>query len=79
VDLNIFRLVDLPQMWQFADLRIADHIFLGFADLQFADSIFFCGIKTSANPQIHSFYSYKYKPKVLSFKFKDGFWLLEQF
>jgi hypothetical protein len=35
--------------------------FLGFADLRFSD--IFCGLKTSANPQIHHFYPYKYKIK----------------
>jgi hypothetical protein len=42
-----FRFAELLQMWQFADLR--------FADLWFADPILFCGLKTSANPQMHNF------------------------
>jgi hypothetical protein len=36
--------------------------------------IIFCGLKTSTNPQIHSFSPYKYKLKLLSVKFKDYFW-----
>ncbi len=47
-----FRFADLPQMQQFRDLRFVD---LRFVDLRFADSIIFCGLKTSANPQIHNF------------------------
>ncbi len=41
--------------------------------LRFAYPIIF------ANPQIHKFSPYKNKLKMLSFKFKDDFWLLEQF
>ncbi len=33
----------VPQMWQFADLRFADHIFLRFVDI-----IIFCRLKTSS-------------------------------
>jgi hypothetical protein len=43
----------------------------GLANLRFADPIIFCGLKTSANPQIHNFSPYKCKFKLLSFKFKD--------
>jgi hypothetical protein len=41
--------------------------------LRIADPIIF------ANPQIHKFSPYKNKLKMLSFKFKNDFWLLEQF
>ncbi len=40
-------------MWHFADLRLVDHLLLRFMDLRFADPIFFCGFKTSTNPQTH--------------------------
>jgi hypothetical protein len=43
VDEISFRFVDLPQMWQFADLRFADHVFLGYCE--FAIPIIFCGLK----------------------------------
>jgi hypothetical protein len=39
--------------------------------MQFANPIIFCGLKTSANPQVHKFSSYKYKLKMLTLKFKD--------
>jgi hypothetical protein len=45
-----FRFADLPQLWQFA--------ICGFCDLRIQ---LFCGLKTSANPQLHN-YSLKYKP-----------------
>ncbi len=64
---------------RFADLRFANHIFLWFADLLFADPVIFCGHKTSAKPQIHKFYPYRFQLKMLSFKFKDDFWFLGQF
>jgi hypothetical protein len=47
-----------------------------FAICGFADLIIFCGLKTSANPQTHNFSLRRYKIKILSFKFKDDFWLL---
>jgi hypothetical protein len=65
--------VDFPQCvnLRFCDLRT---IYI-FAICGFM--IIFCGLKTSANPQIHNFsradISLKY---VLSFKFKDDLWLL---
>ncbi len=71
----LLRFADLPQMWQFADLRFADLRFLLFAGLRFAGSIIFCGLTTCANPQIHNVYPYKYKLRMLSFKVKNDFWL----
>ncbi len=65
-DSNFEGFADLPQMWHIAGLR-------------FADPIIFFELKTSANPHIYNFSPYKYKFKMLSFKFKDDFWLLEQF
>ncbi len=45
-------------MWQFSNLRFANHIFLGLEDLQFADPIIFCGFKTSENLQIHTYHTF---------------------
>jgi hypothetical protein len=39
-----FFFAKLLQMWQFADLLFADHIFF----FRFADPIIFCGLNTSA-------------------------------
>ncbi len=66
-------------MWQFADLRFAGHLFFVICGSAICDKIIFGGFKTSANPEIHNFSPYKYKLKMHSFKFKDDFWLLEQF
>jgi hypothetical protein len=60
-------------MWQFADLGFAVHIFFAICELTI------CELKTYANPQILNFIFFKYKLKMLSFKFKDDFWLLRQF
>jgi hypothetical protein len=66
-------------MWQFAELRFADHFSLRFADLVFADPIIFCRLETSANPQIRKFYPYKYSLKCshsnlrTTFSFWDSF------
>ncbi len=46
-DLTLFRFVDLPQMYQFAYLRII--YFLWFANLRFADPIFLADLRL---PQI---------------------------
>jgi hypothetical protein len=51
---------------------IRGQYFSRFADWRFADPIIFCGLKTSANLQIHYFSSF-------SLKFKDDFWLLGHF
>ncbi len=62
-------------MGQFAGLRFADHIFFAICDLRL--QLFFAGSKL---PQIHDFYPYKYTHlKMLSFEFKNNFWILEQF
>ncbi len=55
-----FFLLDLRTFRKCSNLRYADHIFLWFAYLWFAGPIF-CGLKTSANPQIHSYSPYKCK------------------
>jgi hypothetical protein len=47
-----------------------------FCELRFADPIIFCRLKTSANPQMHNFSSYKYKLKMLHSNLMTtfGFW-----
>ncbi len=45
---KIFIIAGLLHVWQLADLRLSDPIFLGFEDLRYEDPIF-CGLKTSAN------------------------------
>jgi hypothetical protein len=74
--LHFFRFADFPQMWLFAGLRFADAN-VAFCGLRFADPT--CGLKISATPHIYHFSPYNYKFKMLSFKFMDEFWLLEQF
>jgi hypothetical protein len=55
---------------KFADLHFLKR-FTDFPQMwQFADNIFFADLKLS---QIHNIYPYKYKLRMLSFKFKDDF------
>jgi hypothetical protein len=70
------------QIHKFADCIFLDlRTFRTCGNLQICDlwNQFFGGLKTSANPQKHNFFPEKYKLKMLSFKFKDEFWLLGQF
>ncbi len=56
-------LADLPQAWHFADLRFAGPIFFGgiravvICGFVICGPKLFCGLKTSATPQIHTFSS----------------------
>jgi hypothetical protein len=50
-------------MWPFADLRFADYMFLAICGFAICGPSYFCVLKTSANPQIHNLYPYKYKLK----------------
>ncbi len=56
---DFFTFVDLPHVWQFADLRLADPLF--FAICRFCDLLtqICCGLATSANLQILYFSAYK--------------------
>jgi hypothetical protein len=49
----LLSFADLPQMWQFEDLRFVYHTFCKFADLRLADPIIFADLKL---PQIHIFF-----------------------
>jgi hypothetical protein len=55
-----FRLPPPPPFRKRGNLGYADHIF--FAVCGYA----ICGLTTSANPQMHNFYTYKYKLKKCS-------------
>jgi hypothetical protein len=54
-------LVDLPQIWQFADLRFLDQV--GICDLQ---NQFSRALKTAANPKIHHFFAKNISLKALT-------------
>jgi hypothetical protein len=50
---KFFPIVDLSQMWQYADLQFADHIFLRFADLQLRTQLFIADLKLSQIRKYH--------------------------
>jgi hypothetical protein len=77
-------------MRKFADLNLflifgpSDNVAIcefaiGVSFLRFADPIIFVGLKTSAYLQIHNFYPYKYKLKMLSSILRTTFGLGDSF
>ncbi len=68
---NFFRFADLPQMWQFTFLGFAVRIFFAICEPNF--------LHNSANANTWFFILTSISIKMLSFKFRDDFWLLGQF
>jgi hypothetical protein len=59
--------------WQIKDFRTADYKLFAICVVAIYGPNWFCGLKTSVNPQMHNFSSYKYKLKMVSFKSDDAF------